>query len=194
MFPLLRCSSGNMSCRVDAEHVMITGTRTWLADIAPDQVSLVRLSDGEVLNGVKPSVESRFHLGILRQRADVNVVLHFQSPAATTLACGEAERVNFFVIPEIPYYIGPIAVLPYIDPGSADLAAAVVPAMRERNLAVLTHHGLVTVGRDYNDALQRAAFFELACEIIVGGRERVRPLSEEAVKQLLKAGQGRGIV
>src|SRR3954449_1437011 len=101
-YGILKCSSGNLSCRLDDERVMITATRSWLADLTPAQVSLLRLSDGEVLNDAKPSVETRFHLGILRDRRDVNVVLHFQSPAATTLTCGEPEGVNFFVIPEIP--------------------------------------------------------------------------------------------
>lgn len=168
---------------------MITATRSWLADLTLDQVSLLRLSDGQQLNDAKPSVETRFHLGILRQRPDVNVVLHFQSPAATTITCGDPARVNFFVIPEIPYYIGPIAVLPYIDPGSADLAAAVVPAMRDHNLAILTHHGQVTVGRDYNEALQRAAFFELACDMICRGGDGVHALTATAVEQLLRAGK-----
>jgi ribulose-5-phosphate 4-epimerase/fuculose-1-phosphate aldolase len=191
-YGLLKCSSGNLSCRIDAEHVLITATRSWLADITTEQVALLRLSDGEVLNNVKPSVESRFHLGILRSRPDVNVVLHFQSPGATTLTCADPANTNFFVIPEIPYYIGPIAVVPYIDPGSADLAAAVVPAMHDHNLAILTHHGQVTVGRDHNEALQRAVFFELACDILVRGGDRVRPLTPAAVDELLAHSRAAG--
>lgn len=193
-YGLLKCSSGNLSCRLDEERVMITATRSWLADLTADQVSLLRLSDGALLNEAKPSVETRFHLGILRQRRDVNVVLHFQSTAATTLTCADPGKINFFVIPEIPYYIGPIAVLPYVDPGSADLAAALVPAMRDHNLAILTGHGQVTVGRDYNEALQRAVFFELACDIIVRGGDCVQPLGEKAVKQLLNSSSSNAVV
>src|SRR5437763_14416889 len=77
-YGLLKCSSGNLSCRLDDERVMITATRSWLADLTPDQVAVLRLSDGAVLNDAKPSVETRVHLGILRERRAVNVVLHFQ--------------------------------------------------------------------------------------------------------------------
>lgn len=184
-YGLLKCSSGNMSYRLAGDRALVTATRSWLADLTPREVSLVCISDGSLLNDAKPSVETRFHLGILRQRPEVNVVLHFQSPAATTLACSHPERINFFVIPEIPYYIGPIAIVPFVDPGSAQLAEAVIPAMKTHNLAVLTSHGMVTIGKDYNEALQRAAFFELACEIILRGGEKVQPLGDEAVKKLL---------
>ena len=71
----------------------------------------------------KPSVEIRFHAGILRTRPDVNVVMHFQTPFAATVACRRRRMPNFFVIPEIPYYIGDIVAVPYHAPGTQDLAA-----------------------------------------------------------------------
>jgi ribulose-5-phosphate 4-epimerase/fuculose-1-phosphate aldolase len=164
---------------------MVTATRSWLADLTPQDISLVRISDGAHLNEVKPSVETGFHLGILRERPEVNVVLHFQSPAATTLACSRPERFNYFVIPEIPYYIGQIAIVPFVDPGSPALAEAVIPAMKRHNLAQLTSHGQVTVGKTYAEAVQRAAFFELACEVLLRGGEGVQGLSDTAIAKLL---------
>jgi ribulose-5-phosphate 4-epimerase/fuculose-1-phosphate aldolase len=170
---------------VNGDRALVTATRSWLADLTAQDVSLVRISDGAPLSEAKPSVETRFHLGILKQRPEVNVVLHFQSPAATTLTCSRPERVNFFVIPEIPYYIGPIGIVPFIEPGSAALAEAVIAAMKDHNLVILTNHGQVTVGKDYKEALQRATFFELACEIILRGGNHVQPLGDEAVAKLL---------
>ena len=126
-------------------------------------------------------MEIGFHAGVLRARSDVNVVLHFQSPAATTLACSNPEAVNFNVIAEVPYYIGPIAVVPFIAPGSAELASAVTAALVNRNMAVLRNHGLVTVGGSYEEATQRAVFFELACRIIVDAGDRLTPLSSAEV-------------
>lgn len=184
-YGLLRCSSGNLSCRLDGDRALVTATRSWLADLRAQDVAQVRISDGTLLNGAKPSVETRFHLGILKRRPEVNVVLHFQSPAATTLTCSRPERVNFFVIPEIPYYIGRIGIVPFIEPGSTALAEAVIRAVEDHNLAILTNHGQVTVGKDYKEALQRATFFELACEIILRGGNHVQPLNDEAVAKLL---------
>lgn len=184
-YALMQCSSGNMSWRVDKERMLVSATRTWLADIRADQVAVVRISDGTVLNEVKPSVEAGFHAGVLRKRTDMNVVLHFQTPFATALACrDDLAKINFFVTPEIPYYIVEIAILPYVEPGSVPLAKAVIAAMGSHDMAVLRNHGMVTVGTTFDDAIQKAVFFEMACEIIVRSGEKVRPLSVKAIRDL----------
>ncbi|MCF6157657.1 MAG: class II aldolase/adducin family protein [wastewater metagenome] len=84
---LVRSSSGNLSCRINEEFMLITATGSWMGEITREQVAICRISDGAVLNEKKPSAENGFHFGILHERSDVNVVLHFQSPYATSLAC-----------------------------------------------------------------------------------------------------------
>ena len=71
------CSSGNLSWRI-GDEVLLSGTGSWVPSLTKEKVAVCRLSTGEVLNGVKPSMESGFHLGVLRERPDVGVVLHFQ--------------------------------------------------------------------------------------------------------------------
>ena len=182
---LMRCSSGNLSWRVDAEHVLVTATRSWARRLTADDVVLLRLADGAVLKGRKPTIEVAFHAGILRARPEIDVVMHFQTTYATTLACQDFEGINYFVIPEIPFYIGPIGYVPYLTPGSQSLADAVVEAMRDHDLAIMANHGQVTVARDLDHAIQNAEFFELACRIIVQSGADIRPLSPEAVAELL---------
>lgn len=183
-YGLMRCSSGNMSFRLDADRMLVKASRCWMSDLTENDIALCRIADGSPLNGKKPSVEIGFHAGVLRGRPDVNVVLHFQSPAATTLACSEPQRIDYFAIPEIPYYIGPIGIVPYILPGSPALAVAVVEAMRDHDLAVMANHGLVTAGKDYDDTIQKAVFFELACDIILRAGPSLRPLSPQAAAEL----------
>lgn len=183
---LMQCSSGNMSWRADDERMLVSGTRTWLGEIRTDQIAVVRIADGGRLNSVKPSVEAGFHAGVLRARPDVSVVLHFQTPFATALACRrDLERVNFFVIPEIPYYIGRIALVPFLPPGSEALARAVVAAMASHDMAILRNHGLVTVGGTFDDAFQKAVFFELASSVIVRAGDHVECLPRKDVEMLL---------
>ncbi len=79
------CSSGNLSWRLENDEVLLSGTGSWVPELTADRVSVCRLSTGEVLNGVRPSMESVFHMGVMRRREDVNVVLHFQSPYATAV-------------------------------------------------------------------------------------------------------------
>ena len=182
---LMKCSSGNLSLRVDEARMLISASRSWLDRIGPDELSVCRIADGELIEGGRPSVETAFHAGILRIRPEVNVVLHFQSPCAAALVCMDQDTINYFVIPEIPYYLGPIGQVGYLKPGSRELAEAVVETVKGHDMAVLQNHGLVTVGRDFDQVIQNAEFFELACSIILHGKNSVHPLAQEHVDEML---------
>lgn len=179
---LMRCSSGNMSWRLDDSRFLVTASGSWMESLTPDQVSVCCTVDGSLLEGNPASVETGFHAGILRSRSDIDVVLHFQSTCATTLGCRtDIADITYAVIPEVPVYIGPIATVPYLLPGSPELAAGVVEAIQDHDLAVLAHHGQVTVAHDLNTAIQNAAFFELASHIILHGGKDIEPLPEDAI-------------
>ena len=169
------CSSGNLSWRV-GDEALVSGTGSWVPSLQREKVALCRVATGEVLNSVKPSMESGFHLGVLRERPDVDVVLHFQSPYATAVACMTDIPTNFNVTAEIPCHVGSeIPVIPYFRPGSPELAEHVKEALRTHNSCLLRKHGQVVCGKDFDEVFERAMFFEMACRIIVqsGGRYEV---------------------
>ena len=166
-YGLVRCSSGNLSWRLEDDLAAVSASKTWLADMNEDQIAICSIKDGQCLNDKQPSIETVFHLGILRNRADVNVVLHFQSPWATAVACGDPGKLDFNVIIEVPFYIGQPGIVDMLAPGSAELAEAVIEASSQHDMVILKNHGLVTVGKDFDDAIQKACFFELTCQILL---------------------------
>ena len=144
---LMLCSSGNLSWRI-GEEALVSGTGSWVPNLQKEKVSICNIATGTPQNGVKPSMESTFHLGILRERPDVNVVLHFQSEYATAVSCMKNKPSNFNVTAEIPCHVGKeIPIIPYYRPGSPALAKAVVEAMKEHNSVLLTNHGRWYVAR-----------------------------------------------
>lgn len=161
------CSSGNLSMRYGNE-VLISATGSWIPELKPMQIAVLDIRTGESLNGVKPSMEHTFHLGVMREREDVGCVLHFQSPYATALACSKQIPEDLNVTAELPCHVGEtIPRVAYRRPGSPELAAAVVEAMREHNSILLLKHGQVTCGKDFNQAFERAMFLEMACRIAI---------------------------
>lgn len=184
---LVICGSGNLSWRIDKGNMLITATGSWMGQLSPDEVALCTIADGVCLNGKTSSIEYRFHRAILHEYPDINVVLHFQSPHATALACSKGRKRKYAVIPEIPYYIGRVKEIPYMAPGSDALAEAVTGAIADHTLVVIRNHGQVVVGGTFKEALQRALFFEFACEIIVHTGNKAEVLSNEAVDFLMKA-------
>ena len=181
---LMLCSSGNLSWKIGNE-VLVSGTGSWLPRITAEKISICNLADGAVIKGVKPSMESTFHLGVLRNRPDMNVVLHFQSHYATAISCMENKPTNFNVTAEVPCYCGKeIPVIPYFRPGSPELAKAVTEALKEHDCALMSKHGQVVCGKDLDDAYQKAVFFEMACGIIINSGMKYLTLTEEEINDL----------
>ncbi|MBR5104604.1 MAG: class II aldolase/adducin family protein, partial [Bacteroidales bacterium] len=159
---LTLCSSGNLSWRIDENTALVSGTGSWVPTLKEENISLCNIETGEFLNGVKPSMESTFHLGIMRQRPEVNVVFHFQSEYATAIACMKEKPTNFNVTAEIPIHVGrEIPVIPYYRPGSPELAKAVLEAMKDHNSCLMTNHGQVVCGKNFDEVFERAMFFEM---------------------------------
>lgn len=180
------CSSGNISWRVGEKAVMVSGTGSWLPRLSAENVAVCNLETGEKVDGPKPSMESSFHLAVLRERQDMRVVLHFQSPYATVVSCMKNKPADFNVIAEVPCYCGSeIPVIPYYRPGSPELAKAVSEALKDHDTALMSKHGQVVCGKDFDDAFQKAVFFELACSIIVkAGEGNYLTLTKEEIHDL----------
>lgn len=182
---LVRGGSGNLSCRISSELMIITTTGSWLSELTEDAVALCTMQNGAgQSNGKQPSMELKLHRSVLCKRPDINIVLHCQSPYATALACAEKNDFNYSVIPEIPYYIGAVKTIPYYDPGSDELSLAISESVAYHDLLVLKNHGQVITGRTFREVHERALFFEFACEIILFNNNRVQSLSFNAVEYL----------
>lgn len=180
------CSSGNLSWRVGDNVALVSGTGSWLPRLAKENVAICDISTGMRIDGPKPSMESVFHLGVLRQRKDMNVVLHFQSEFATIVSCMKNKPENFNVVAEVPCYCGKeIPVIPYYRPGSKELAGAVTEALTDHDCVLMSKHGQAVCGKDFDDAFQKAVFFELACSIIVrAGEGNYLTLTEDEIRDL----------
>ncbi len=189
-YGLVQCSSGNLSRRVGPDAALLSASGSWLGELTADEVAICEIGSRRSLNGRKPTCESGFHLGILRQRPDVQVVLHFQSLYATAIACGRPADYDYNMTIEMPVYIGEPAVVDYLPPGSDQLAQAVVDAFGDKQvtMAFLKNHGLVTVGKNFNDVIHQSVFFEMTCRILLTN-PNAAPLPAEAVKALRQLGQ-----
>ncbi len=186
-YGLVRCGSGNLSYRIDQDIMLITTSGAWLSELTEDTVMVCILNDESPLEKKQPSIEIGIHRKILQKRKECNVVLHCQSLFATALACSADPNKNVAIIPEIPYYIGKPAVLPYADPGSEKLASAVADVIDDHELIVLKNHGQIAIGKDFNETLQRAVYFEFAAEILVRGGSNLDTLSPDALEYLYNA-------
>jgi len=169
---------GNIAAR-SGNRILLTPTDYSLRDLHPDTVSVVN-EKGLLLEGEKPTKEANMHLRILRQRPDINVVFHLHGPhiiaASTMLEPGPSTLPA--LTPGFVYYAYPLPMIPFMVPGSPDLAKSVSEALsdKESYALLLKNHGLVTVGKSFEEALNIAEEIDEAARIYVLTGGKVAPI------------------
>jgi L-fuculose-phosphate aldolase len=158
---LLIGTAGNVSVRVE-DRVAITATGAILAELTPDQVTVVAL-DGEIVTGgLLPTSELDLHLGVYR-RYGTAAVVHTHAPMATALSLVLDE------LPCIHYQLlalgGTVRVAPYATFGTPELAESVLTALEGRSAALMANHGAVTHAPTLDKAVEHALLLEWACGV-----------------------------
>jgi L-fuculose-phosphate aldolase len=106
-------------------------------------------------NNLRPSSEWRFHLDILRHRADVDAVVHTHSTYATALAVHRRDIRPFHYMVAIGGGHD-IRCAPYATFGSQELSDNALGALDGRRACLLAGHGVIATGHDLGGALQLA--------------------------------------
>ena len=155
-------STGNLSVS-DGERVWISPTGASLRKLTPEKMAEIDM-EGVALNGIKASKEYPFHLAAYRNSfSGARALVHLHSTWAVALSCladlDEEAPMPVFT----PYYlmrVAPWAVIPYLRPGSAELAAAVGEAARGHDCVLMRNHGFLTLGKTMDEAVDRAEELE----------------------------------
>jgi L-fuculose-phosphate aldolase len=154
-------TAGNVSAR-RGDEVAITPTGAVLAELDPEQVSVVDLDGRQVDGELAPTSELELHLGVYR-RYDAGAVVHTHAPMATALSCVLDE------LPCVHYQMlllgGPVPVARYATFGTPDLARSVLDALEGRRAALMANHGAIVHGDDLDGALELALLLEWACTV-----------------------------
>jgi L-fuculose-phosphate aldolase len=155
-------TAGNVSRRA-GEHVAISPTGAVLAELEPEQVTVVDL-DGRVVTGdLEPTSELDLHLGVYR-RYDAGAVVHTHAPMATALSCVLDDE-----LPCVHYQMlalgGSVRVAPYATFGTPELAESVLDALEGRTAALMANHGAIVYAADANAAVEASLLLEWACTV-----------------------------
>ena len=150
-------TSGNISVRF-GNGLLITPTSVPYDAMTPDQIVFMAM-DGSHAASQKPSSEWRFHLDILKARADINAVVHAHPTYCTILAIMGTD------IPPVHYMIAAaggdnIRCAPYATFGTEELSEHAVRALVGRFACLLDHHGMIAIGRTLDKAMWLAVEVE----------------------------------
>ena len=155
---LVSLSGGNVSMRVGEGQYLVTPSGMVYEDMVPDDVCLIN-DKCEVIEGCrKPSSDSSA-LVYMFQHMDVNAIIHTHQPWAT--ACG-------FLTDEIPDFLvtimdachNPVKVAPFTPSSAIGMGELAVEYAGDSLAVILKHHGVLTWGKDIEEALFAAVYLE----------------------------------
>ena len=154
----LTATGGNVSALSgDGETIWITPSGLYKGALTEE--SLVHIQpDGSVIQGnLKPSIEYQMHFRAYRSREGMTGAVHTHSPVATAFGiCNQ----SFQPINTDAVFLADTQIVPWIMPGTAELAEAVGRALDKSRGAILQNHGLMAVGKDLRNAATRAMMIE----------------------------------
>ena len=162
-------SGGNLSMLLpDKKSFLVTGTGTSLDRLDEDSFAVVSLDGTYSSSGTQPSSEYRVHLAAYQTRGDVTICIHLHPQASVLLAALGIETK--LVTVDHVYYLRKIVRIPWIRPGTQEIADAVAREIAGVNVLVLENHGCVVVAGNPELAFSRALNLEEASELTLRSR------------------------
>jgi L-fuculose-phosphate aldolase len=197
---LVAGNEGNISVR-DGDRLYVTPGGACKGFLTPQDVVTTDL-EGRPERGGHATSEILMHVAVYSRRPDVGAVVHAH-PVATGFAVA-AIPLDRPVLAEPVVTLGPVPLVPFGTPSTAELAERVAAAIPTAHALLLANHGALTVGETLWRAWERMETLEQFARIALVARllGTSNELSAESVAALealrgpagypLPPGSGRG--
>lgn len=156
--------AGHISVRTASQTVLMPGhlhdQGKGLPDITSEDIIEVDMDGKKVEGRLDPVEEVVIHTFIYKARPEINCVTHLHAPTATAL--GSTDSTILPISIRSSYFAEGIPVLKR-GPGiidNEDIAAEMISVMGQHNVLIHKGHGVVTAGRNMEEACTLAIFLE----------------------------------
>lgn len=185
-------SDGNVSVRLDKNHLLTTPTGVSKGFLSPSDVVLIDMQGQTVRqpgmgrNLPQPSSEILLHLEVYRQRPDVQAVVHAHPPLAIAFTIAGISLAQC-VLPEVVINLGSIPTTAYATPSSSEGPVVIRELIRDHDALIIDRHGSVTVGPTLFEAYMKLEKLEHLAHVTLAARQlgRVTELPPEEVRKLV---------
>lgn len=189
-------NGGNLTVRVGDNLALCTPTLVSKGFMKPEDICLVDL-DGKQLAGIfKRTSEALTHFGIMKRVPEAKACCHAHPPHATAFAVAKVKPPTC-LIPEAEVFLGQIGMAEYRTPGTPDNADVVGEAAASGHMSVLMlNHGVITYGKDIEDAYWKMENTESYCKTIWIASQlgnELTPISGKQAKELIELRKSLGM-
>jgi len=177
-------NDGNLSVRLDGNRYLATRSGSSMLRLSPLDLLVVDKNGERIDDPFHPGVPKEFrvtsewdtHIAVYLARPDINAVVHAHPPFATSWAVAR-QPLPENVLPEVTVIFRDVPLLPFAVPGTPDLAKLVADASLRSSVMMLTNHGVVAIGTDPIEALDRLERIEHSAKIMLLSRLVNGPVS-----------------
>lgn len=183
-------NDGNISFRLGPNEVLCTPTMISKGFMKPSDLCIVDMDGNQIGGNRKRSSEILLHLTIMKERPDINSVVHCHPPHATAFAVAR-EPIPQCVLPEVEVFLGDVPITRYETPGGQKFADTVKPFVKQSNVVILANHGTVSFGETVEKAYWWTEILDAYCRILMLAKDlgRVTFLSKQETQELLELKQ-----
>ena len=173
---------GNISARLDKNNFFISPSGIAYKDITVDMISTVNISNGTYI-GHRPSSEYKVHLASYQNNPNKNYIIHTHQDFATAISLNAKAYENVDGTLDLPLtgkekaVLGTIKAAEYALPGSDELRDNVF-AVGSADVIFMKHHGILLLGENKTDSMEKAIVLEQASRRII---------EEQLTKELVDA-------
>jgi L-fuculose-phosphate aldolase len=185
-------NDGNLSARLDENHVLCTPSGLCKGLMTADQLIVIDMEGRKVETSfgadpeLRPTSEVPMHLEVYRQRPDVDAVVHAHPPITVALSIAGISLADC-MLPEVIVNLGLVPTAEYATPASVENVTAVSDLIANHDGIILQRHGALTVGRCLMDAFMRLESLEQIAKITLILRQLNMggPLPPDQVEKLM---------
>jgi autoinducer 2 (AI-2) kinase len=163
---LITATGGNVSVRIPGKNELwITPNSSFKGALRSDMLVQIDL-DGNPIGDSShaPSSERMLHCAVYRSNPNIGAVIHSHAPKAMLLGLMD---IPFLPISTEAAYIGEIPRIPFIMPGTVELADAVGAVAKEAPAVILQNHGLIVGGPDLRQTIDMTVIVEQTADKLI---------------------------
>ncbi|HOU36515.1 MAG TPA: class II aldolase/adducin family protein [Candidatus Omnitrophota bacterium] len=163
---LVVAKSGNLSCRLDRDTMLITASGTCLGALKERDIVRVDIRRGPSASGIRPSSEYPLHSMIYRNFA-CSRVIHCHPPLTNAYFAVYPRLAD--LIFETRHTIGDVPVVKQFTV-TVTRPAPVIAALGKNRIVVLKNHGVVSIDDDFSECFYRIEALESAVQVAAAAR------------------------